>query len=60
MPAEKRFYNSTGEPVPAEDSPGAKDNKFDGNLHYSHNDGRWDDLQQSRRDYEDDAGAGSA
>ena len=58
---EKRFLNSTGEPVAAKTSPGAENSKIHcGDHDHSQHDGRWDDLQQSRRNLEDDSGVGGA
>ena len=58
---EKRFLNSTGEPVAAKTSPGAENSKIHcGHHDHSQHDGRWDHLQQSRRNLEEDSGVGGA
>ena len=60
LPTEKRFLNSTRASVAAKSSPGAENSKFHSGDHdHSQHGGRWD-LQQSRRNLEDDSDVGGA
>ena len=54
-------FSTAPEPVAAKAEPGAENSKFHcGDHDHSQQNGCWDDLQQSRRNLEDDAGVGGA